>query len=109
MAEQKGLKIIEAQIKSTDQDMSAQVTQFKAAGVKAIALTVAPGQTASVAAVAESQGLDVPILGNNPVFAPACSTGRPAGAEDAPLRRVAGVAVRQAAGPAQGVPGRLPR
>jgi ABC-type branched-subunit amino acid transport system substrate-binding protein len=70
VAEAKGLKIIEAQIKSTDQDMSAQVTQFKAAGVKAIALTVAPGQTASVATVAQAQGLDVPILGNNPVFAP---------------------------------------
>jgi ABC-type branched-subunit amino acid transport system substrate-binding protein len=70
VAEAKGLKVIEAQIKSTDQDMSAQVTQFKAAGVKAIALTVAPTQTASVATVAESQGLDVPMLGNNPVFAP---------------------------------------
>src|SRR5690349_2163396 len=70
VAKEKNLKILEAQIKSTDQDMSAQVTQFKAAGVKAIALTVAPGQTASVAAVAEAQGLDVPILGNNPVFAP---------------------------------------
>jgi ABC-type branched-subunit amino acid transport system substrate-binding protein len=70
VAEEKGLKIIEAQIKSTDQDMSAQVTQFKAAGVKAIALTVAPTQTASVASVAQAQGLDVPILGNNPVFAP---------------------------------------
>ena len=75
VAEEKGLKIIEAQIKSTDQDMSAQVTQFKAAGVKAIALTVAPGQTASVAAVAEAQGLDVPILGNNPVFAPGLLAG----------------------------------
>jgi ABC-type branched-subunit amino acid transport system substrate-binding protein len=70
VAEEKGLKIIEAQIKSTDQDMSAQVTQFKAAGVNAIALTVAPGQTASVAAVMQASGLDVPILGNNPVFAP---------------------------------------
>lgn len=70
VAEEKNLNIIEAQIKSTDQDMSAQVTQFKAAGVKAIALTVAPGQTASVAAVMEAQGLNVPILGNNPVFAP---------------------------------------
>jgi ABC-type branched-subunit amino acid transport system substrate-binding protein len=70
VAEAKGLNVVEAQIKSTDQDMSAQVTQFKAAGVKAIALTVAPGQTASVAAVMEAQGLDVPILGNNPVFAP---------------------------------------
>jgi ABC-type branched-subunit amino acid transport system substrate-binding protein len=70
VAAAKGLKVIEAQIKSTDQDMSSQVTQFKAAGVKAIALTVAPTQTASVAAVAQAQGLDVPMLGNNPVFAP---------------------------------------
>src|SRR4028119_927747 len=50
--------------------MSAQITQFKAAGVKAIALTVAPGQTASAAGVAATQGLDVPLIGNNPVFAP---------------------------------------
>jgi ABC-type branched-subunit amino acid transport system substrate-binding protein len=70
VAEEKGLQVIEAQIKSTDQDMSAQITQFKAAGVDLIALTVAPGQLASVAAVAEAQGLDVPILGSNPVFAP---------------------------------------
>ncbi|WP_324276562.1 ABC transporter substrate-binding protein [Blastococcus brunescens] len=65
-----GLEVIPAQIKATDQDMSAQITQFKAAGVDLIALTVAPGQTASVATVAAAQGLDVPILGSNPVFAP---------------------------------------
>jgi ABC-type branched-subunit amino acid transport system substrate-binding protein len=70
VAEEMNLEVIEAQIKSTDQDMSAQITQFKAAGVDLIALTVAPGQLASVAAVAEAQGLDVPILGSNPVFAP---------------------------------------
>jgi ABC-type branched-subunit amino acid transport system substrate-binding protein len=70
VAEARGLELIEAQIKPTDQDMSAQITQFRAAGVDAIALTVAPGQTASVATVAQAQGLDVPILGSNPVFAP---------------------------------------
>jgi ABC-type branched-subunit amino acid transport system substrate-binding protein len=70
VAEEMGLELIEAQIKSTDQDMSAQITQFKAAGVDMIALTVAPTQLASVATVAEAQGLDVPILGSNPVFAP---------------------------------------
>src|SRR4051794_31929336 len=70
VAAKKNLKVIEAQIKSTDQDMSAQVAQFKAAGVKLIALTVAPTQTASVAASAAAQGLDVPILGSNPVYAP---------------------------------------
>ena len=70
MAEQHGFKLVEAKIKATDQDMSAQITQMKAAGVKAIALTVAPGQTASAAGVAATQGLDVPLLANNPVFAP---------------------------------------
>ncbi|MDK3258297.1 ABC transporter substrate-binding protein [Blastococcus capsensis] len=70
VAAAKGLEVIPAQIKATDQDMSAQITQFKAAGVDLIALTVAPGQTASVATVAAAQGLDVPILGSNPVFAP---------------------------------------
>jgi ABC-type branched-subunit amino acid transport system substrate-binding protein len=70
VAEEMGLELVEAQIKATDQDMSSQITQFKAAGVNLIALTVAPGQLASVATVAEAQGLDVPILGSNPVFAP---------------------------------------
>jgi ABC-type branched-subunit amino acid transport system substrate-binding protein len=70
MAEQHGLSIVEAKIKSTDQDMSAIITQMKGAGVKAIALTVAPTQLASAAGVAATQGLDVPLLGNNPVFAP---------------------------------------
>src|ERR671916_3368856 len=70
VAEEMGLELIEAQIKATDQDMSAQITQFKAAGVNAIVLTVSPTQTASAAGVAAAQGLDVPILGSNPVFAP---------------------------------------
>jgi ABC-type branched-subunit amino acid transport system substrate-binding protein len=70
VAEARGLTVIPAQIKSTDQDMSAQVTQFAAEGVDAIILTTAPTQTASAAAVAQAAGLDVPILGSNPVFAP---------------------------------------
>ncbi|MFI5952563.1 ABC transporter substrate-binding protein [Cryptosporangium sp. NPDC051539] len=75
VAGKKNLKVVEAQIKATDQDMSSQVSQFKARGVKAIVLTVAPGQTASVAAAAQALGLDVPILGSNPVFAPALLQG----------------------------------
>lgn len=70
IAKKKGLRVVEAQIKATDQDMSAQVSQLKAKGVNAIILTVAPTQTASVAAAAQAQGLDVPMLGSNPVFAP---------------------------------------
>jgi ABC-type branched-subunit amino acid transport system substrate-binding protein len=70
VAEARDLTVIPAQIKSTDQDMSAQITQFASEGVDAIVLTVAPPQTASAAAVAQAQNLDVPILGSNPVFAP---------------------------------------
>ncbi len=70
-AEQHGMEVVEQQIQSTDTDMTAQVTKLKAEGVDVIAITVAPGQTASVAGVAASIGLDVPIVGNNPVFAPA--------------------------------------
>jgi ABC-type branched-subunit amino acid transport system substrate-binding protein len=70
MADKHGLNVVEAKIKATDQDMTPHITQFKSAGVKMIALTVAPTQLASAATVAESQGLDVPILGSNPVFAP---------------------------------------
>ncbi len=77
-AEQHGMTVVEQQIQSTDTDMTAPVTKLKSEGVKAIALTVAPGQTASVAGVAASQKLDVPIAGNNPVFAPALLEG-PAG------------------------------
>jgi len=69
-ASKHNMTIDEAQIKSTDSDMSAQVTKFKADGVKAILLTVAPKATASAAGVAAQVGLNVPILGNNPVFDP---------------------------------------
>jgi ABC-type branched-subunit amino acid transport system substrate-binding protein len=75
VAEKRNLKLIEAKIKPTDQDMTAQITQFKAAGVDAIILTTAPTQTASAAGVAAAQGLDVPILGSNPVFAPGLLAG----------------------------------
>jgi ABC-type branched-subunit amino acid transport system substrate-binding protein len=77
-AKKHGMTVVEAQIKPTDTDMTASITKLKAQGVDAMALTVAPGQTASAASVAASQGLDVPIAGNNPVFAPALLDG-PAG------------------------------
>ncbi len=80
VAAKKNLKLIEAKIKPTDQDMTAQITQFKAQGVKMIVLTTAPTQTASAAGVAAAQGLDVPILGSNPVFAPALLKGPAAAA-----------------------------
>ncbi len=75
VAAKKGLKLIEAQVKPTDQDMTPQITQFKAAGVKAIALTTSPAQLASAAGVAQAQGLNVPLFGNNPIFSPALLAG----------------------------------
>ncbi len=69
-AEQHGMEVVEAQIQPTDTDMTAQVTKLKSEDVDVIALTVAPGQTASVAGVAAAGGLNVPIAGNNPVYAP---------------------------------------
>ena len=77
-ASKHGMTVVEAKINKSDSDMTAQVTQLKSQGVKVIALTVAPGQTASAAGVAASQGLDVPIVGNNPVFSPGLLKG-PAG------------------------------
>jgi len=75
IAEIHDLTVVKAQIKPTDQDMTAQITQFKAANVDLIVLTTAPTQTASAASVAQAQGLDVPILGSSPVFAPGLLAG----------------------------------
>jgi ABC-type branched-subunit amino acid transport system substrate-binding protein len=69
-AEKHGLKVVEQKIKATDEDMSSAAAKFKREGVKAIWVTTAPGQLASLAGVAKSTGLDVPIGTNGPVFAP---------------------------------------
>ena len=69
-ASQHEMTIDEAQIKSTDSDMTAQVTKFKADGVKAILLTTAPRRPPPRPASPPRSGLNVPILGNNPVYDP---------------------------------------
>jgi ABC-type branched-subunit amino acid transport system substrate-binding protein len=69
-ARQKGLTIVKQQITPTDTDLSAQVSAFRAAGVKAILVSAGPAQTASVAGVAKAVGLSVPILANGPGFTP---------------------------------------
>jgi ABC-type branched-subunit amino acid transport system substrate-binding protein len=70
-AEKNGLTLVEQKIQPTDEDMSGQVAALKRAGVKAIAVTTGPKQLASIAGIAASQGLNVPIVGNNPTFDPA--------------------------------------
>ena len=69
-AEKHNLKVVEQKIKATDEDMSGAAAKFKREGVKAIWVTTAPGQLASIAGVAKSIGLDVPIGTNGPVFGP---------------------------------------
>ena len=69
-AEVHDLKVVEQKIKATDEDMSGAAAKFKREGVKAIWVTTAPGQLASLAGVAKSIGLDVPIGTNGPVFGP---------------------------------------
>jgi ABC-type branched-subunit amino acid transport system substrate-binding protein len=70
-AQKNGMTVVEQKIKATDEDMSGQVAAMKRRGVKAIALTTAPTQMASVAGIAAAQGLNVPLVGNNPTWDPA--------------------------------------
>jgi ABC-type branched-subunit amino acid transport system substrate-binding protein len=70
-ASKNGMTVVEQKIKATDEDMSGQVAALKRAGVKAIAVTTAPTQLASIAGVGASQGLAVPLVGNNPTYDPA--------------------------------------
>ena len=70
-ASKNGMTVVEQKIQPTDEDMTGQVAAFKRAGVKVIAVTTGPKQLASLAGIAASQGLNVPIVGNNPTFDPA--------------------------------------
>jgi ABC-type branched-subunit amino acid transport system substrate-binding protein len=77
-AKQLGLKLVGQQITATATDVSSQIAALKNKGVKAILLTTTPTQTASAVAVDATSGLNVPMLGNNPVFVPQL-LGTPAG------------------------------
>ena len=67
-AEANGLDLTEIKVTSSDSDMSAAVTQLKSKGVKAIAITLAPAAASSVLTQDLAQGLNVPVIGNNPSF-----------------------------------------
>ncbi|MGK3942163.1 ABC transporter substrate-binding protein [Streptomyces caeruleatus] len=70
IAKQSGLTVVEQKIKPTDNDMTAQVTALKQAGVKAIVISAGPRQAASLVGVAAASGFTVPVIGNNSAFAP---------------------------------------
>lgn len=65
-----GLSIVEQKIKPADEDMTAQVTALRKAGVKAMLISAGPKQTASLVGVAAASKLAVPVVGSNPTFAP---------------------------------------
>ncbi|MGW0560648.1 ABC transporter substrate-binding protein [Streptomyces sp. NPDC003016] len=69
-AEQAGLTIVEQKIKPTDNDMTAQVSALKKAGVKGVVISAGPRQAASFVGVAAAVGLRAPIIGNNSAFSP---------------------------------------
>ena len=70
-AEANGMTVVEQKIKATDEDMSGQVAALKREGVKAVALSTSPAQTASAVGVGAAQGLTVPYVGNGPTWDPA--------------------------------------
>lgn len=64
------LKVVGQKIKPTDQDLTAQVTALKQAGVKAILISAGPRQTAALVGTAAAAGFTVPVLTSSPGFAP---------------------------------------
>ncbi|WP_053848013.1 ABC transporter substrate-binding protein [Streptomyces sp. NRRL B-24085] len=70
IAKEAGLTVVEQKIKPTDNDMTAQVTALKKAGVKAVVISAGPRQAASLVGVAAASGFAVPVIGNNSAFAP---------------------------------------
>ena len=70
-AKENGMSVVKQKIQPTDEDMSGQVAAFRRAGVKAIVVTTAPTQMASLAGIAAAQGLNVAIVGNTPTYDPA--------------------------------------
>ncbi len=69
-ADKHGLKIVEQKITPAETDMTGQAAAFRRAGVKAILFSAAPPQAASLAGIAASQKLDVPIVANGPGWTP---------------------------------------
>jgi ABC-type branched-subunit amino acid transport system substrate-binding protein len=69
-ADELGLTLVEQKIKATDNDMTAQVSALKDAGVKAILMSAGPKQSASLAGVARAKGIMVPFVASNSGFSP---------------------------------------
>jgi len=73
---QLGLNLTKAALPDADPDMSPGIAALKQAGAKALVLSTNPRQTASAVAAAAQLGLAVPIIINNPGFAPELMQGQ---------------------------------
>jgi len=70
-AQQRGITVVPVPVPGTLNDMANIVTGLRGQGVKAIAITTTPTQASGVLSNNVGLGLDVPVVGNNPVFDPA--------------------------------------
>lgn len=73
-AEQKGLTVVPVPVAGSLNDMANVITGLRGEGVKAIGITTTPTQASSVLTNNAALGLNVPVLGNNPVFDPVQQT-----------------------------------
>ena len=70
-AEHNDIDVVAIQVEPSATDLTAQITELADRGVTAVVVSAGPRQTASVATVGTSLGLQVPILSNGPGFDPA--------------------------------------
>lgn len=68
------IEVIPVPVSAGDTDMTTTMTKIKDSGADVIALTTTPAATASIALQNQSQGLNLPLIGSNPVFAPTMLT-----------------------------------
>lgn len=69
-AKQHDIEVVPVPVSASDTDMTTTMTKVKDAGVDVIALTTTPAGTASIALQNTAQGLNLPLIGSNPTFAP---------------------------------------
>lgn len=69
-ADENGMTLVPVKVGAADTDMAAAITQLKSQDVSAMLLTLTPPPTGSALTQAKAQGLDVPVMGQNPSFDP---------------------------------------
>ena len=69
-AEKHNLEIVESQVGATDTDMTSTVTKMKSDGVTLMTAMSSPAQVSSIGVQMKNQGMDMPLLGWGPTYAP---------------------------------------